>query len=87
MLLCVLTAGCSGAQQPGGYTLHSVVTPCPAPPPLMLDQLDAEKPLNHPDNLAKLMLNIDLLAEQLEELCAVVNCYETQAELGKELGE
>lgn len=83
MLLFALAAGCSSKPPAISYTLHSVVTPCPPPPPLELALLDPEKPVGHPANLAKLTLNIDLLTEQLGDLYAVINCYETQAELKK----
>ena len=83
MLLFALAAGCSSKAPATSYTLHSVVTPCPPPPPLELAPLDPEKALGHPTNMARLTLNIDLLTEQLSDLYAVINCYETQAELKK----
>ena len=72
--------GCSPAprQEQVSYTLHTAVTPCARPQPLDLAPLDTGKRLEHPVNLALLTLSIDLMAEQLADMDATLQCYETQ---------
>ena len=65
------------------YALHAAVTPCGRPQPLHLAPLDAGKRLEHPVNLAILTLNIDLMAGQLADMDAALQCYETQTERSK----
>ena len=83
MMLTAVLAGCAGQQapQPVSYTLHTAVSTCPRPGPLALEPLAQGKHLAHPANAAVLARNTDLTAAHINDLDAVLDCYEAQ---GKE---
>jgi hypothetical protein len=64
------------------YTLRRTVTACPRPAPPALPALDAGKRIEHPANLARLTLAVDLMASHIADQDAALDCYERQAEGG-----
>ncbi|MDR2745680.1 MAG: hypothetical protein LBB66_10895 [Desulfovibrio sp.] len=61
------------------YTLRRTVADCPRPAPPALPALDPQKRLEHPANLARLTLAVDLMASHIADQDAALDCYERQA--------
>lgn len=83
-LFCVLIVLCSGCSHKQTFAPTVLkLSDCPAPSVPVMPDLNAEEPLDGPENVARLLERDDLLRNYINGLNAALRCYQARGNHGK----